>query len=104
MSHIIYKAKERYSFGWSDPRAMLSDGLNDLSVVRNQEIKSWTIEQLRNAWLVRFGSGWVPFKELSECGDNDYMDIGIMLDREMQLEKIHTPDQFFPSYRLTQCK
>lgn len=99
---LKYKATERYSTGWTDPRVVVG-GLK-LHGIENQELVSWTLEQLRNAWLVRFGTGWVQFKELSDNPDKDYMDIGILLDRTNQLETSHDVNTFFPLYRLKQCK
>ena len=109
MSDLKYKATERYSYGWTDPRAIspstfLTVGLADVDPLLNDEFKSWSVEQLRNAWLVRFGSDMVSYKEILDCEDRDYMDIAILLDRKNQLEFFDNPVHYFPSYRLIPCK
>ena len=109
MSDLKYKATERYSHGWTDPRTtdpstFLTVGLADVDPLLNDEFKSWSVEQLRNAWLVRFGSDMVGYKEILDCEDKDYMDIGILLDRKNQLESFDNPDYYYPFYRLIPCK
>lgn len=109
MSNLKYKATERYSFGWTDPRTINPSTfapirLADVDPIINGEFELWSLEQLRNAWLVRFGSGEVSYEEILRCEDKDYMDIAILLDRKKQLEVSNNPAHFYPSYRLIPCK
>jgi len=109
MSDIKYNATERYSFGWTDPRLTVPTKfapvrLADVDPIINEEFESWSVENLRNAWLVRFGSNMVSYEEILYCGDKDYMDIAILLDRRKQLEVSDNPAYFYPSYRLLPCK
>jgi hypothetical protein len=103
MSDLKYKATERYSFGWTDSKFAPAH-LADVDPILNNEFESWSLENLRNAWLVRFGSGMVAYQEILSCEDKDYMDIAILLDRKNQLEVSSSPEYFYPSYRLIPCK
>lgn len=99
-----YKVKERYSFGWTDPRTTSLTYLSQLGSSFYKEFNTWSLEQLRNAWLVRFGSGIVNYKELLNCEDPDYIDIAILLEGNRQLETFNDPSKEYPSYRLIPCK
>lgn len=104
---IKYKATERYSTGWADPRAVYGEDTSGrfkggIWELNNPDFELWTNENLRNAWLLRFGSGVVKMTDVTRCGDRDYLDIAILLDRRGQLEAMHYPESFNTFYKLIQ--
>ena len=105
---IKYKATERYSTGWTDPRSvygadmMLGRLRDSMWKVENTDFELWTNENLRNAWLIRFGSGAIRMADIADCGDRDYLDIAILLDRRGQLEAMNHLESFSTLYKLTQ--
>lgn len=96
---LTYKTKERYSFGWTDIRAMTAPQDTQRGVV-NENITTWTTEQLRNAWLVMFGSDWVPYAAIDNHENQLAMDIGICLEKRGQLERTNDPNNWNHMYRL----
>lgn len=65
---LKYKATERYSFGWTDPRMLgFGERFEDIHVVVVDHFaRDMTDEQLKAAWLLAYGNRPVSFFELKQ--------------------------------------
>jgi hypothetical protein len=74
MSTLKYKATERYSMGWTDPRIINFGGLKttlELHTRMNTGLEDVPTETLRNLWMVRFGARNVTLNEMYEIRFDD---------------------------------
>ena len=76
MNRLTYKTKERYAFGWTDPRMPQCNEPNTLIAGRlyRTDLEEIATETLRNLWLVRFGEHAVTLRDMYALRD----DVSIM--------------------------
>jgi hypothetical protein len=65
---LRYKAKERYQFGWADPKEQnWATRFEDLkTTVIGHFARSMTNDQLKAAWILEYGDRPITFHELKE--------------------------------------
>lgn len=85
-----YKAKERYSFGYTDPRGVFgstlgSSGFGEISMISDHFSRGMTADQLKAAWLIQFGDRPVSYAEIRGLEDEDIFRIGQELYHRMML-------------------
>ena len=102
MSTMIYKATERYDFGWTDPRATL--GNIKVNQRRHTGLEEVSTEVLRNLWFARFGELYVDAKLMHDTRAEDIADVVQELAnrgyvRQEMIRSLHK-DTFTSRYRL----
>jgi len=67
------KISERYSFGWTDPRGMVSGGHNDVNPLGGvpKDIRALSIKACRDLWEVRMGDAPVEVKVIESIPKED---------------------------------
>jgi hypothetical protein len=95
MSTLKYKAKERYAFGWGDPRGEFD--VDNVSMFSHREtgLKDVPTQVLRDLWMVRFGVRGILTTDMPTSGD-DIVNVGRELANRKQIrhEKITREDLF----------
>ncbi len=73
MSTMKYKMRDRYDFGWNDPRVMNWAGrFEDLPfIVQGHYARDMTSDQLKAAWLLVYGDRPITFHEIKEKWKED---------------------------------
>ena len=73
MSTMTYKAKDRYTFGWNDPRSVsLAERFEDIRIVLIEHFAcDMTDEQLKAAWILTYGDRPISFYELKRKWERD---------------------------------
>lgn len=78
------KMQGRYDFGWSDPRAIFNEGAvasmleSDYAKEKAKQFKTVTTKVLRDLWLVRWGSRFVPTPAVITAVENEEPVVGAM--------------------------
>jgi hypothetical protein len=75
---MTYKAKDRYTFGWNDPRAVdLAERFEEIRLIFVDHFaRDMTNDQLKAAWILAYGDRPISFYELKrrwaqdETGDD----------------------------------
>ena len=64
--NMKYKARDRYNFGWNDPRTLrFAERFEDIpTIVMGHYSRSMTTDQLKAAWLLEYGDRPISFLEL----------------------------------------
>lgn len=112
MSTLKYKATERYSTGWTDPRGLFGSERNlpnifTVSLSIGRQMVDVDTEVLRNLWLATFGDVPVSHDALREHHEteDDIFWVGHELNRRNQIRQIELrfPDrtEIFHGYALT---
>jgi hypothetical protein len=93
MSTLKYKATERYSMGWSDPRREFDVDKGGMFDHRDTGLKDVPTQVLRDLWMVRFGVRGILTTDMPTSGD-DIVNVGRELANRKQIrhEKIHRQD------------
>lgn len=89
---LKYKAKERYAFGWTDPR--FESGVIKMNLQRKTGLEDVPTEVLRNLWLVKFGGRVVTMNDMHNHRFDDIADVGQELAnrKQIRLETLDRPD------------
>ena len=103
MSTMKYKATERYSLGWTDPRAIFDGDIN-VNRGRHTGYTEVPTDVLRNLWMAYFGSRVVLVRHLWDAREEDISDVAQeLVNRGLVTEEMQkSVDQITPShyYRL----
>lgn len=95
MSTVKIKMKDRYAFGWADPRAKPYEPENfKVNVQKNTGLKDVPTEVLRNLFLVKFGGRAVSTTEAAALRLDDIMNVvQELIDRnQIRYERHSRPD------------
>jgi len=70
---VKYKAKDRYTFGWNDPRAVsLAGRFEDIRIIFVDHFaRDMTNDQLKAAWILAYGDRPITFYELKRRWETD---------------------------------
>lgn len=108
MSTLKYKATERYSTGWTDPRGVLGQNWLLDSVTEDKvKFKDVPTETLRNLWLAAFGDAPVSQDSMREHHetDDDIFWVAYQLYKRKLVQRLELsfPDrtEVFTGYALT---
>lgn len=73
MSTMTYKAKDRYAFGWNDPREMRhANRFEDIRIILIDHFAcDMTNDQLKAAWILTYGDRPISFFELKREWERD---------------------------------
>ena len=82
--------KDRYQFGWSDPRMATAmkqpDEFEDLGGAHTG-FEDVDTEVLRNLWMAKFGSRGITFLQLAEVRGEDINMVAMELYRRKQVKR-----------------
>ena len=95
MSTLKYKAKDRYAFGWSDPRAKPYEPDNfKVNAQRKTGLEDVPTEVLRNLFLAKFQGRAVSTTEAAALRLDDIMNVmQELIDRNLIRHERHSrPD------------
>ena len=78
MSTLKYRVKERYAYGWTDPRMPQFNEPNTLIAGRlyRTDLEEIATETLRNLWLIHFGGDYaVELHDMHAVIDDPIMNV-----------------------------
>lgn len=66
--NVKYKMRDRYDFGWNDPRTLrFAEKFEELKIVFvDHYAQKMTTDQLKAAWLLEYGDRPITFHELKQ--------------------------------------
>jgi hypothetical protein len=85
---LIYKMKNRYALGWTDPRASeYDDAPIKMNLSRKTGFEDVPTDVLRNLWLVKFGGRAVTLQDMHNHRYDDIADVGQELAYRNQIRQ-----------------
>jgi hypothetical protein len=99
MGTVKIKMKDRYAFGWADPRAFFGNNTHEQDSFKVNKhgptgLKDVPTEVLRNLFLVKFGGRVVSITDAHELRTDDIMNVvQELIDRnQIRHERHSRPD------------